>query len=525
MEEENLNEVRPVLHIFVIGFHHQLGAQVEFVYPEFQESNLPKGLPVPWHPLLHISLPDGAHNFENDFTFFQLPQISNQNNVETSSVFGIACFQQISSSELLVKSADVTRTSVQKSVVILLRMPLFGFIHAKLSLITQAYFNEKDFSRTGILKDAYTALNQSLSFSNINDSMYLVGLNVGDLVLKLKQKALVLVKLLLLEKKVLFWGSPVGNVCSSIMSLLSLIPGCIRNLQKCGLSQSGKSKKDEYGLPLDMFGKDYLFQPYLAMQQMGSISSATGYVIGTSNVLFKHQSHVSWDVLVDLESNDMVINDGKLSQALSLTTEDLRFSDFLTSTVADYEKDSGISWDGSDEWIRLQFKYYFLCLLASTAPEKGNSNFIDNQFNNAFIHNWRSTDTYKKWCKTKHHTIENIHQGHPFEGGLSLSDLKLRIQSRIDALSISEESKEKIGAVVKKTGQVVGGALSSARNAFTSWRGWFAGLVEEINEEMQGSKVNVEFVNSNETELDGDSAELNQGMFIHERKGANKPLI
>ena len=33
-----------------------------------------------------------------DFTFFQLPQISNQNNVETSLVFGIACFQQISSS-------------------------------------------------------------------------------------------------------------------------------------------------------------------------------------------------------------------------------------------------------------------------------------------------------------------------------------------------------------------------------------------------------------------------------------------
>ena len=70
-----------------------------------------------------------------------------------------------------------------------------------------------------------------------------------------------------------------------------------------------------------------------------------------------------------------------------------------------------------------------------------------------------------------------------------------------------------------------GGALSSARNAITSWRGWFAGLVEEINEEMQGSKVNVEFVNSNETELDGDSAELNQGMFIRERKGANEPLI
>ena len=32
MEEENLDEVRPVLHIFVIGFHHQLGAQVNYCF-------------------------------------------------------------------------------------------------------------------------------------------------------------------------------------------------------------------------------------------------------------------------------------------------------------------------------------------------------------------------------------------------------------------------------------------------------------------------------------------------------------
>ncbi len=38
--------------------------QVEFVYPAFTTENLEKGLPVPWNPLLHLALPDGAHNFD-----------------------------------------------------------------------------------------------------------------------------------------------------------------------------------------------------------------------------------------------------------------------------------------------------------------------------------------------------------------------------------------------------------------------------------------------------------------------------
>jgi len=535
MEEEPEHELRAVVHILVVGFHHQRGAEVDYVYPEFKNVNLNKHLPVPWLHLLHLALPDGVHNYDGDYTFFLLPKLTKQNMEKHGVLYGVACFQQISSKELKVKTDDVTRTTVQKSIVILLQKPLFGYILTKLNLVTQAYFNERDFSRTGILKDTYIALNQSLSAMDPSPSLYFTGLSVGDLILLLKQKVILLAKLLLLEKKVVFWGSPVGHVCCTLLSILSLYPGFFQYNALGGVSseikghpiENSSSKKDHYGLPLDLFGEDYVLHPYLSMQQMNDVKAENikGFVIGSSNMLFKHQSHVSWDVLVDLEKNEVIIPDNDLAQELILSTEDLRFADFLVSSVVEYQKESKIGWDGSDDWIRLQFKYYILCLLASTAPEKGSSNHIHKQFNDGFISSWIKTKCYEKWCRNEHLGLDDIHQGHPFEGSLTISDVKLRIKSKIDSLSMTKESKEKIGAAVQKTSQVVGEALSSAKNAITSWRSWFSGIVEEINEEMQGNSMNVEFAvkNSNSRELDSNSEELEHGMLIREEKGKPKP--
>ena len=50
--------------------------------------------------------------------------------------------------------------------------------------------------------------------------------------------------------------------------------------------------------------QDYVLHPYLSMQQMGDVKADNikGFVIGSSNMLFKHQSHINWDVLVDVSS-------------------------------------------------------------------------------------------------------------------------------------------------------------------------------------------------------------------------------
>ena len=49
------------------------------------------------------------------------------------------------SSELTNRPADVTRSTIQKSLVVLARMPVFGPIREKLGVVTRAYFLQRDF--------------------------------------------------------------------------------------------------------------------------------------------------------------------------------------------------------------------------------------------------------------------------------------------------------------------------------------------------------------------------------------------
>nr|XP_033494555.1 late secretory pathway protein AVL9 homolog [Epinephelus lanceolatus] len=216
-----------VLHIVVVGFHHKKGCQVEFSYPplmpdEGHDSNL---LPEEWKYLPFLALPDGAHNYQEDTVFFHLPPL----NEDMKCVYGVSCYRQIEAKALKVRQADVTRETVQKSVCVLSRVPLYGLLQAKLQLITQAYFEEKDFSQISILKELYDHMNGSLRGSALEGSQVYLGLSPRDLILHFRHKVVILFKLILLEKKVLFYVSPVNRLVGALMTVLSLFPGMIEH--------------------------------------------------------------------------------------------------------------------------------------------------------------------------------------------------------------------------------------------------------------------------------------------------------
>ncbi|XP_030612497.1 late secretory pathway protein AVL9 homolog [Archocentrus centrarchus] len=228
MEPQGRDEGKgPVLHIVVVGFHHKKGCQVEFSYPplmpdEGHDSNL---LPEEWKYLPFLALPDGAHNYQEDTVYFHLPPLSG----DTKCVYGVSCYRQIEAKALKVRQADVTRETVQKSVCVLSRVPLYGLLQAKLQLITHAYFEEKDFSQISILKELYDHMNSSLRGSALDGSQVFLGLSPRDLILHFRHKALILFKLILLEKKVLFYVSPVNRLVGALMTVLSLFPGMIEH--------------------------------------------------------------------------------------------------------------------------------------------------------------------------------------------------------------------------------------------------------------------------------------------------------
>ncbi|KAF8358060.1 hypothetical protein PRIPAC_93055 [Pristionchus pacificus] len=216
-----------ILHVVVVGFHHKKGCQVEYAFPPLPgpADNGDQGLPAAWRSLPALALPDGAHNVEQDTTYFLLPSLDDPDR----AVFGISCFRQIATESLVSKASDVTRSTVQKSVCVLSRSPLFGVLKAKLQLITQAYFNEKDFSKVEVLSQMHANLAEMFDDGAdlVDGQAACMDISVRALVKTFRHRVVLLFKLILLEKRVLFHIFPVARLGDSLVALLSLFPGLL----------------------------------------------------------------------------------------------------------------------------------------------------------------------------------------------------------------------------------------------------------------------------------------------------------
>lgn len=140
---------------------------------------------------------------QQEFIYFHLPPVSDWKDECSGNyrktVFGLSCYRQIAADELLIKTSDVTRSTVQKSVVVLASEPFLGSIRSKLGMVTEAFFAQKDFSKTEILQHLYESLNTSFPVP-LSDSTMFMGASLRELVYKFRQRTLPLFKLLLLGK-------------------------------------------------------------------------------------------------------------------------------------------------------------------------------------------------------------------------------------------------------------------------------------------------------------------------------------
>ena len=198
---------------------------------------------------------------------------------------------------LLNRPADVTRSTVQKAVVIIADSPqYFGMLRERLSVVTSAWFAQKEFSDTEILRRFQESLadeerrRRSEEGGKDGESEEYLGMSLRELVREFRWQTLVLFKCCLLQPKVgfhlrgllgcgadavvqmLFFGSRCERLCMMQFSLISLIPGLLRNLRDCAdpdldsyekalvkptsLKTSDRSSLLSYmGLPINLFGK------------------------------------------------------------------------------------------------------------------------------------------------------------------------------------------------------------------------------------------------------------------------------
>lgn len=86
------------------------------------------------------------------------------------------------------------------------------------------------------------------------------------------------------------------------------------------------------GLPLDLFGKDAFFQPYLPLQQLDLVKEQTrSFLCGSTNSIVTQQKDV--ELLVNIETGALDFKDPKLERTTALTAADRKWMDEIVRDV------------------------------------------------------------------------------------------------------------------------------------------------------------------------------------------------
>ncbi|KAK7205664.1 transport protein Avl9-domain-containing protein [Myxozyma melibiosi] len=479
--ESSTSDEGLIVGVCVVGFHHTRGPEVEYWIGENG-----KDMSTRWPNLPFQSLPDGSHSHEEDYSYFTLiyEPTPDEPDKEKTTYFGISCNRQIRTTELVVKAADVTRSTVQKSVVVVARKPIFGPIREKLAVVTRAYFLQANFEDRTIIKNLYDNLVQ-LFHSGICEADLYNGMTLRELVHRFSWKTLVLFKALILEPKILFFGSNTELLCSSQFSLVSLIPGLIEHLQDCAspamdsyersvqkstsLRSSDRASLLAFmGLPLQVFGKGGMFNPYTPLQQLETLTSEDTkfYLIGSTNSLLLSQKHKFADILVNVDDNTVEILNPDLEAPLHLTTNDRRWIDGIAKAVNESWTDDGdgnsasVMFVGSEDYIRWQFEDYIMALLSSVKYDQFLQKYGNppppevllptiegnpvTEFNLDFVFRWKRTNNYKIFqSNTDEELFDVVEPRHSYGGGLSLEDVQRKVAQQMQNLAPAREALAK----------------------------------------------------------------------------------
>ncbi|KAK0521319.1 hypothetical protein OC842_006821 [Tilletia horrida] len=476
-----------ILGIAVVDFNHLVGPQIEFAHPNslLDDQDLSSNLPF-------LALPDGSHLSDEDFCYFHL----HAPNLSPSTIFGISCNRQIASDALLRKGAEVTRSTVQKAVVVLAREPVFGPIREKLGIVTRAFFAQGDLADINILIDFHATLEaglQSGGFSTDREAALYMGTSLRELIHKWRFKTLVLVKLLLLQRNIMFYGYPIEQLCTQQYSLVSLIPGLLASLQDAGLpnldtrtatrakaeslrTSDRKSLLRFLGMPLNLFGADAFFQPYLPLQQIDLLKGST-YLVGTSNSIYRQQKDCDIDVIVDLEHSTLEFVNPTAQRLSALTPADRKWISELEQLVlttwnpADPSRPAGMQYEGSDDHLRARFEEYICAMLASVKYSQfdktagrtdtalaGTAGSSTQAFGLEFLDAFMRTKAFPSWnLSTDPMIFDIIDHRHPCDGKTSaIEDVGLRLAAGLQDMHLEENlapARQAIGSAIS-----VGGA-------------------------------------------------------------------
>lgn len=468
-----------VFAVCLVDFHHVRGPEIQWWRSNYHQNYDPQE--KLFGNLSFQALPDGSHLFEETFSNFNLVYDfttrvlvdnlkdielfrGNPNHLET--LFGCSCVRQVKTTELppeeLERNKDITRSIVQKAVVVITRkQPVFNKIKEKLSIITHSYFQQSNFTNFELLDNLFDNLNESFTLVEEDDSSvrlypaeaalletkknerqeeFFVNLNLRHILSQFKGNLLVILKALLLEKKVLVYSNNNLELLTQFQNnLIALIPDLLNNLDLSGCPLSDYTEKHSplskptslktndrrsmlrfFGLPLQIFNtKGSFWNPYLPLQQLDELTTET-FMVGCSNLLIANQlAKFKVDLLVDIDTCLINFPSGK-QEELSLSSYDKKF---IVNLLATHQ--SGESYVGSDDYVRYQFEDYIRSMLLTTRFQQYYDRFKSappgfdlhanrhmgnlKAFGEHFITAWFQTHNFRIWDAMCDEFIFNFH--------------------------------------------------------------------------------------------------------------------
>ena len=317
----------PILYIAVISFNQKKGAIVEFIYPDIDtlknntESNeylsslcdkenksldsVDKVIENINYQLTYLCMPDGAHILKNDSQFFLIQNLP-------KLLYGISCYRQLETTPAMKEDEqENTRDCVQKAMCIVSKVPLFGQMISKLSVTMLAYFNQESLKDKKIIGELYS--NYKISAKNtINVNEIMASFSLKKLLSLTNDKIFSIMKLIMLEKKILVYSHISNNVCSFIFSFLSLFPcNAFFNLDyNTTGSKFYQQCYKPYGLPLKFLNTNSVLYSLMTLYDIGDLEKENikSYFIGTTNPIFMNYKKVEFDCIINIDESKIIFS-------------------------------------------------------------------------------------------------------------------------------------------------------------------------------------------------------------------------
>lgn len=311
---EGNNNNDQILFLGLITFHHKQGGVVECTFPPKEEiisSGKLDGLidknnekinskelvfDFILNNLVNNCLIDGIHLVDTDSNFFFIHDL---NKIVYCFSYYVQKKTDDNENQIEDDFQENIRGCIQKSICIVSTLPLFGNIltyenyYTHLTTQMNLYMNQKSLNDKSALTDIYNKLEKE--FHQEKKWMF----NLRKAFSILKNDLLIILKLILLEKRIIVFSQIPSNASLVIMTFLSFLPACFSN---------GKSCFDEQnGTPLKIFHENYLIYPLFTLFDLEPLlekiknNNDINFIIGTTNNLVATNKKLNYSCLINID--------------------------------------------------------------------------------------------------------------------------------------------------------------------------------------------------------------------------------